>query len=168
MSYNSQAGKSYKKSMYITKKIDFDLPQNIMSMVLRWIECYNSNIKEHVKISMHFEVDEKLNDTGIQTSRMKLSNSGKKADNEAYKLENDIFNWLGLQDDKNVDYYSQKLSNLMKIDKNYIIKCKVNNIRKINKLKDFDPKYNKKEEVKELKENKEVKEKVVYGDAWDL
>jgi hypothetical protein len=67
------------------------------------------------------------------------------------------------------------------MDKDFIIKTYVNNIRIQNKKKEFNPNYNSKEvsktfskEVKEevlakeVKEVKEVKGKVIYGDSWDL
>lgn len=173
---------SSKKSIYIKKKIDYDIPKNIMTMILSWIDCHNATIKETTEIGIEFEVDEKLNDTSIGTSMMKMSGSCKKNSKEMFNLENDIFNWIcSFKNDKDIDFYCNKICNLMGFDKNHIIKKYVNSYRLSNKMKPFDPNYNKKNEViKEVikEENKEVKKdtkneekkngKVVYGDAWDL
>jgi hypothetical protein len=164
--------------MFLKKKIDYELPQNIMTMVSTWIDCYNSNIREKTKIKMHYDFESKINDTEIMTASKKMSNSAKRSENERIKLEQDIFKWLSSHNDKNVDIYAEKLSNLMSIDKDFIIKRYVNNIRLQNKMKEFNPNYFIKEVKKEVvkkeenDEKKEVKEEkkgnIVYGDAWDL
>jgi len=172
---NSQSMKS-KKNMYLKKKIHDDIPRHVMNMILMWIDCYNHTISELTKISMHYEVDSKLNDTNFPTSRMKMSNSCKKAENEMSKLENDIFKWVSLLDDKKLGYYLEKICNTMDMDKNYIIKKFVINIRRENKMapyceyKETDKKKEEvKEEMKEEAKKEPVKEeKKLYGDAWDL
>ena len=60
MSYNSQNSKSWKKELFLKKKIDFSIPQNIMTLICKIIDCHNSNIMELTKIQMRYEVDDKL------------------------------------------------------------------------------------------------------------
>jgi len=183
MSYNSQANsKMAKKSMYLKKSIDSDIPQNIMRLVNQWIDCYNDTIRERTKISMHYEFEEKINDTSCQTGTMKMSRSGQKSETERMKCEKDIFNWISsIYDDEKVDLYSTKLSEYMNINKETIINQYVNQSRILNKQKPFNPNYKKLIKSSEVKKDvkKEVKEekkeyktdangKVLYGDAWDL
>lgn len=190
-SYNSQAGNS-KKCMFLKKRIDYDIPQNIMTMVSIWIDCYNSSISEKTKIKMHYDFEHKINDTSTMTSSKKMSNSCKRSENDKIKIQNDIFKWLASMDDKNVDFYSEKLGSLMGMDKTYIIKTYVNNFRIMNKMKEFNPNFSsikkisnpiptpipapiKKEEKEEKKEEEKKTEypldksgRVIYGDAWDM
>lgn len=197
-SYNSQIdNKMSKKSMFLKKRIDYDLPQNIMSMVSTWVDCYNSSINEKIKIQMHYQLDNKINDSSCLTSRMKASRSCKRSDTDSIKIQNDIFKWLAQMDDKNVDIYSEKLGSLMGWNKEYIIKTYVNNFRIMNRMKPFNPNYKTiKEDIvsradsesqrgdkvvetekKVVKEEKEEEEKqytvdkngrVIYGDSWDM
>jgi hypothetical protein len=184
MSYKS------KKDMYLKKKIDPSFPKHIMESILKWIDCYNSNIMEKVKNQMHYEFENRINDTSISTSYMKMSNSSKKSDNDSLKCEKDIFNWLSLMNDEDVDFYSKKLNEHMKLSQKYILLC-VNEKRQENKKPSFNPNYksvknekdeskHKDEEKKDMismsnvkdvkKDTKEEKKdvKVLYGDAWDL
>ena len=137
---NSQAGNS-KKVMFLKKRIDYDLPQNIMTMVSMWIDCYNSTIREKTKSSMHYEFETRINDTDLMASSKKMSSSCKRTENDKIKIQNDIFKWLASMDDKNVDFYSVKLGDLMGMDKGYIIKMFVNNYRVMNRMKEFNPNY---------------------------
>lgn len=182
MSYNSQSNsKMAKKSMYLKKTMDSDLPQNIMRLVNQWIDCYNDTIRERTKISMHYEFEEKINDTSFQTGTMKMSRSGQKSETERMKCEKEIFYWISsIYDDEKIDLYSTKLSEYMTIKKEFIINKYVNPSRVLNKQKPFNPNYKKLEKPIELKEvKKEVieekkeyktddKGKELYGDAWDL
>ena len=183
MSYNSQANsKMAKKAMYLKQTMDSDIPQNIMRLINQWIDCYNDTIRERTKISMHYEFEEKINDTSYQTGTMKMSRSCKKSETERTKCEKDIFDWISsIYDDEKIDLYSTKLSEYMNINKDYIINQYVNPSRIKNKKNIFDPNYKKVKESKVEAKNvkKEVKEekkeyktdangKVLYGDAWDL
>jgi len=185
MSYNSQANsKMAKKSIYIKKVVDYEIPQNIMISISQWIDCYNNNIREKTKIKMHSEFEEKINDCDISSS-MKMSKSGKRSENERLKYEKDIFGWVSSMSDDKVDYFSEKLSEYMRISKDVIIKSYINIIRLENKSRPFDKNYKeklilkvkpdsvKKEEQKiQISSNEEYKKdkngKILYGDAWDL
>ena len=179
MSYNSNKNsKMSKKSMYIKKTMDYDIPQNIVIAISQWVDCYNDNIREKTKIHMHSVFEDSINDTNFATVSIKMSKSGKRSDNERYKYQKEIFEWLASMTDDNVDYYSDKLSDRMHIKKDMIIKNYVDPIRIQNKSNTFDPKYKEKSTIKDIKDIKKtfVKDeykidangKVLYGDAWDL
>ncbi len=177
MSYNTENNKKMsKKSMFIQKRMDNSIPNNIMTSIAHWIDCYNDTIKERTKIKMHMDFESKINDTDYTTSSIKMSRSGKKSESERMKYEKDIFGWLALMTDEDLDYYSDKISEHMKITKDLIIKNYVNTIRIEKKIKVFDPNYKSKKFEKDEKEIKKednkkpenTNEKVLYGDAWDL
>lgn len=187
MSYNSQENKN-KKSMFLKKKIDFSIPQNIMSAISNWTDCYNSNIMEKTKIQMHYDFENKINDTSLMTSSKKMSKSSKRSETDKIKYEKDIFEWLYSLSDSDLNLYSEKIAEYMNIDKNSVIR-RVNTIRIDNKKEVFVDKSkisskvldNVEKEVKDVKDVKEVKNvkdekeyktdsngKILYGDAWDL
>jgi hypothetical protein len=184
MSYNSQKNKNTsKKSIYIKKFIDHDIPQNIMRLILQCIDCYNSNIKESTHINMEYETDQKFNDGSFGTCMEKASKSSKKADNEFFKYRKDIISWLATLEDDKLDFFSDKISKYNFFSKKYIILC-VDSIRFENKKSPFDPNYKskivedkkvedkkveyKKVEYKKVEDKKESGGKILYGDAWDL
>ena len=187
MSYNSQENKN-KKSMFLKKKIDFSIPQNIMSAISNWTDCYNSNIMEKTKIQMHYDFENKINDTSLMTSSKKMSKSSKRSETDKIKYEKDIFEWLYSLSDSDLNLYSEKIAEYMNMDKNSVIR-RVNTIRIDNKKEVFVDKSkisskvldNVEKEVKNVKNVKEVKDfkdekeyktdsngKILYGDAWDL
>ena len=104
MSYNSQNSKSWKKELFLKKKIDFSIPQNIMTLICKIIDCHNSNIMELTKIQMRYEVDDKLNDTSIATSCQKMSSSARRSETERVKCEKEIFEWLSSLSEKDFHY----------------------------------------------------------------
>lgn len=177
---NGNSNVKGKASMYLKKNFDSDIPSNIMTLISMWIDCYNSTISEKTKIKGHFEFENKINDTEFMTSSIKMSSSGKRSENEKIKHEKEIFNWLSLQEDKDIDFFSTKISKLMLIDKNVIISAHVNHYRVANNKKAYNPDYKKpfikpaptpfikseplpKVEVPKI----EKKEEKVYKDAWD-
>ncbi len=182
--YNSQSNsKMSKKSMYIKKTMDYSLPQNIIETLSKWVDCYNDTIMEKTKINMHLQFETRINDTDLLASSKKMSRSSKKSENERLKYEKEIFSWLSSMSDKDLDFYSDKICQYMKMEKDYMIKYYINPLRLENKQKAFDPNY--KKDVKEVKDvvktvvKKEPVEekieyktdsngKVLYGDAWDL
>jgi len=139
---NTNKGKG-KSSMYLKKTFDFDIPQNIMTSISKWLDCYNSTISQLTKIKLEYELDNKINDTNLVTSSIKASNSCKKSQNEKIKHEKDIFTWLSIKEDQDIDYFSTKISNLMYIDKNVIIKNYVDPYRLENNKKVYNPDYKK-------------------------
>ena len=180
MAHNSQS-KNSKSSMYLKKNIDNSFPNNITVALSNWIDCYNSNIREKTKIGMHYEFDNKINDTSIMTSKIQMSKSGKRSETERYKYEKEIFNWLATLNEQNLEFYSDKIHHYIKIDKKSII-SQVNISRLENGKTPFDPNYklkkittpvpkieSKPEEKEEKKEEVVDKNgKVFYGDSWDL
>ena len=139
--YHQSTGKvKGKASMYLIKKFDSDIPQPIMTSISMWIDCYNSNISEKTKIKGHYDFENKINDTDSFTSAIKMSSSGKRSENERLKYEKDIFIWLSLQQDKDIDNLSTKISKLMYIDKNTII-SNINRHRLENNKKVYNPEY---------------------------
>jgi hypothetical protein len=140
---NSNAQPKGKASMYLKKNFDSDIPSNIMTTISMWIDCYNSNISEKTKIKGHYEFENRINDTQFMTSSVKMSSSAKKSENEKFKYEKDIFTWLSLQEDKDIDYFSTKISKLMAIDKTIIITSHVNQYRVNNNKKAYNPDYKK-------------------------
>jgi hypothetical protein len=132
-----------KSSMYIKKNFDSDIPSNIMTSISMWIDCYNSNISEKTKIRGHYEFENRINDTEFATSSLKMSTSAKKSENEKFQHEKNIFTWLSLQEDKDIDYFSTKISKLMSIDKAVIISSHVNQYRLNNNKKSYNPDYKK-------------------------
>ena len=179
-SYNSQANsKMSKKSMYIKKSMDSDIPENIMRLINKWIDCYNYTIREIRKINSEYNFEESINDTSFMTAKMKMSRSCQKSENELFKYEKEIFECLTFMSDEKIDLYCEKLSQHMNISKDFIIKTYVNPNRFANKQKPFDPNYKKLKQSTSIQVKdtikKEVTEektdsngKVLYGDAWDL
>jgi hypothetical protein len=140
---NSNAQPKGKASMYLKKSFDSDIPSNIMTSISMWIDCYNSNISEKTKIKGHYEFENRINDTEFMTASIKMSSSAKRSENEKFRHEKDIFTWLSLQEDKDIDYFSTKISKLMAIDKAIIIGSHVNNYRVSNNKKAYNPDYKK-------------------------
>lgn len=128
----SNASKS-KKSMFIKKTIDYTIPKNIMTLISKWIDCYNDTIMEKTKIKMHYDFESKINDTDLMASSKKMSNSSKRSENERIKYEKEIFIWLSMLSDTDLDFYSDKISVYMNMNKEMMIKNYINPIRIENK-----------------------------------
>lgn len=180
MSYNSKSSKINKRSMYIKKNIDNSIPKNIMTLIYKWIDCYNSSSKERLANEIESEFENRIND-GSRLTGGSVSRSYIHSFTECTKYQKEIFDWMSSLSDKDISYYSEKISHHLRMDQKYII-SQVNNIRIDNKKSIFNlekkevSKNNKDEKKEEKEEKKEDKiefktdknGKVLYGDAWDL
>jgi hypothetical protein len=141
-SSNSGYNTNNSKNLYLKKSFDPEIPSNIMRLINTWIDSYNSNIIEKVKNSIDNQFEEKINDTSFAAGKTKESKSSKKADNEMSKYEEEIFKWLSLSEDRDVDRFSTKISKFMDQTKNSVI-VRVNSYRVLQKKKQFNPDYKK-------------------------